>query len=89
MRILSPSPKVLAALRRRSVPSCASIPVQPQMGCGCVAELYGLSPEEVFVGNGSDEVLAFAFRPFSIRSAHQVPDITVSIRYTPSSTRSL
>ncbi len=28
------------------------------------ARLYGITPDEVFVGNGSDEVLAFAFQAF-------------------------
>ena len=37
-----PSPKVRLRCGRRSVPSCASIPVQPQMGCGCRAELVRL-----------------------------------------------
>lgn len=32
--------------------------------CESVADYYGLSPGEVFVGNGSDEVLAFAFCAF-------------------------
>lgn len=34
-----------------------------------VAEYYGLKKEWVFVGNGSDEILAFAFMAFLTRAA--------------------
>lgn len=41
------------------------------------AQLYGLSPEEVFIGNGSDEVLYLAFMAFCDESkAAAFPDIT-------------
>jgi histidinol-phosphate aminotransferase len=44
-----------------------------------LARYYGVSPDTVFVGNGSDEVLAFAFRAF-FNSPLPVlfPDITYS-----------
>lgn len=44
-----------------------------------IAEQNDLSPEEVFVGNGSDEVLAFAFSAFGDED-HPIsfPDITYS-----------
>ncbi len=43
------------------------------------ADYYGLTPEEVFVGNGSDEVLAFAFQAFFDPGDTIVfPDITYS-----------
>ncbi len=60
-----PSPKVLAALSRTeaerlflySDPTCAVLN-------GAIARRYGLDPENVISGNGSDEILAFAFRAF-------------------------
>lgn len=32
--------------------------------CQSIAEFYGINAEQVFVGNGSDEVLAFAYQAF-------------------------
>lgn len=60
-----PSPKVLEALSRAeaeklylySDPTCAALNA-------AIAKRYGLSPENVISGNGSDEILAFAFRAF-------------------------
>lgn len=60
-----PSPKVLEALSREeaeklylySDPTCAALN-------GAIARRCGLSPENVISGNGSDEILAFAFRAF-------------------------
>ena len=60
-----PSPKVLEALTREEIlklnlysdPSCLSL-------AEAVARRYGLEAENVIAGNGSDEVLAFAFRAF-------------------------
>ena len=42
---------------------------------GALAETYGLRPDEIAVGNGSDEILAFAFQAFG---GHGLifPDIT-------------
>jgi len=75
-----PSPKVLAALRDevgaqlRRYPDPTAAQVRT-----AAAELYSLSPEEVFVGNGSDEVLAFAFQAFFHRDLPvRFPDITYS-----------
>jgi histidinol-phosphate aminotransferase len=58
-----PSPRVLQALSREeagrlnlySDPACGRLN-------GAIAARYGLAPENVISGNGSDEVLAFAFR---------------------------
>ena len=60
-----PSPRVLEALSREEVsrlnlysdPACALLD-------GAIAKRYGLSRENVISGNGSDEILAFAFRAF-------------------------
>ena len=60
-----PSPRVLEALSRAeaeklylySDPTCAVLNA-------AIAKRYGLAPENVISGNGSDEILAFAFRAF-------------------------
>lgn len=60
-----PSPRVLKALSRAEVqklnlysdPTCAVL-------CGAIAKRYELKPENVIAGNGSDELLSFAFRAF-------------------------
>ncbi|MGM9619378.1 MAG: histidinol-phosphate transaminase [Oscillospiraceae bacterium] len=60
-----PSERVLEALSREearklrlySDPTCAGL-------TGALAKRYGLKEENVIAGNGSDEILAFAFRAF-------------------------
>ena len=60
-----PSPKVLKAINRAEIlklnlysdPTCAAL-------TEAIAKRYELKPENVLAGNGSDEVLAFAFRAF-------------------------
>ncbi len=60
-----PSPRVAAALRAadptllRLYPDPVSSGLRRQ-----VAELHGCAPEQVFIGNGSDEVLALCVRAF-------------------------
>ena len=75
-----PSPKALAAiqantdasLRLYSDPDAADLRA-------AIAETYSVKPEQVFVGNGSDEVLAFSFQAFFSEGAEIVfPDITYS-----------
>ena len=60
-----PSPRVLDAVSRAELeklnlysdPACAVL-------CRAVARRNGLTPEQVIAGNGSDELLSFAFRAF-------------------------
>ncbi|MCI2056330.1 MAG: histidinol-phosphate transaminase [Oscillibacter sp.] len=60
-----PSPKVLKAISRAELlkmnlysdPTCAAL-------CAAVAKRNDLKPEQVIAGNGSDELLSFAFRAF-------------------------
>ena len=60
-----PSPKVIEALSAAeagrlnlySDPTCAGL-------TAALSERYGLGPEQILAGNGSDEILAFAFRAF-------------------------
>lgn len=75
-----PSPRVAEALRRVNVgdlrlypdPECTSL-------CAALAKSKGISPDMVFVGNGSDEILAFCFLAFMDEDTPAVfPDITYS-----------
>ncbi len=75
-----PSPKVLEAIAEVSA---ESLRLYPDPDCtelrGALAKAKGLSPEQVFVGNGSDEVLAFCFLAFMDEDTPAVfPDITYS-----------
>ena len=60
-----PSPKALEALRAAAGDS---LRLYPDPECtelrSAIAAAHGLSPEQVFPGNGSDEVLAFCFQAF-------------------------
>lgn len=58
-----------ADLRLYSDPAAAEL-------CGAIAGHYKLAAENVFVGNGSDEVLAFAFQAFGKGRRMAFPDIT-------------
>ncbi len=75
-----PSPKVLEAVRAEAAESLRLYPDpnSDRLRAG-IAAYHGVTPEQVFVGNGSDEVLAHAFlallkhdRPI------RFPDITYS-----------
>src|SRR6266404_3397083 len=60
-----PSPKVLAAVkaavdgRLRLYPNPAAQPLREKL-----AKLHGCQPENIIIGNGSDELLAMATRAF-------------------------
>jgi histidinol-phosphate aminotransferase len=78
-----PSPKVIEAIQKAADENLRLYP-DPQC-CDfreAAAARYGVRPEEVFAGNGSDEILAFAFGAFfeGGEKAEQVlfPDITYS-----------
>ena len=75
-----PSPKVLEAVRKaaderlRLYPDPASTALRQT-----IADYHGVALENVFVGNGSDEVLAHAFRALLKHEAPLLfPDITYS-----------
>lgn len=61
-----PSPKVLAAIHAELGPDAASLRLYPDPTShalrSAIAREHGLGIEQVFVGNGSDEVLAHAFQ---------------------------
>ena len=58
-----PSPRVLEAIARETRLNLYSDPTCAQL-TEAIAKRYGLTPENVLTGNGSDEILAFAFRAF-------------------------
>lgn len=60
-----PSPRVLEALREALDDSLRLYPDPTcDMLISAAAESYGLEKEQIFAGNGSDEVLAFSFMAF-------------------------
>jgi histidinol-phosphate aminotransferase len=75
-----PSPAVVSAIRRAGGEDLARYPDPDAAELASVlASRHGVDADAVFVGNGSDEVLAFAFRAF-FGSDRPVlfPDITYS-----------
>jgi histidinol-phosphate aminotransferase len=78
-----PSPKVIEAIQRAANDS---LRLYPDFACAefreAIAARYKVRPEQVFVGNGSDEILAFAFAAFFESGTEappiQFPDITYS-----------
>jgi histidinol-phosphate aminotransferase len=75
-----PSPKVLEALQAEVAESLRLYP-DPNSDRlrGAIAECYGLRPANVFVGNGSDEVLAHVFQALLKHDQPILfPDITYS-----------
>ena len=60
-----PSPKALEAIKNAA---SASLRLYPDPDCGelvdAICEKYGVGRDEVFVGNGSDEVLSMCFPAF-------------------------
>lgn len=75
-----PSPKVIEAIKHATGESLRLYP-DPMCTelCSTIAEYYQLDKGQVFVGNGSDEVLAFCFQAFFSTQKHILfPDITYS-----------
>lgn len=73
-----PSPKVIEAIKNAADDR---LRLYPDPGCeelkSTLAEYYGLKKQQTFVGNGSDEILAFAFMAFfDPRKTILFPDIT-------------
>jgi len=77
---LGPSPRVLEAIRNEAADTLRLYP-DPQASalCAALATYHKVRPEQVFVGNGSDEVLAHAFAALLKHDAPLLfPDITYS-----------
>jgi histidinol-phosphate aminotransferase len=78
-----PSPAVLAAIRAELAEDGARLRLYPDPQGSALREAIarheGLDPGQVFVGNGSDEVLGFAFRALlAQREPLRFPDISYS-----------
>ena len=75
-----PSPRVLEAITANNGEALRLYPdPEATQLRDALASRYGVAPEQVFVGNGSDEVLAFAFQAFFDEGAEILfPDITYS-----------
>ena len=75
-----PSPKALAAIERQNTSDLRLYP-DPEGAVlkQAIAKLHGLDPKQVFLGNGSDEVLAHVFAGLLKQSKPvHFPDITYS-----------
>jgi histidinol-phosphate aminotransferase len=73
-----PSPRVIEVLKNTDL---NDLRLYPEPACDklrkTLADYYGIGKDMVFVGNGSDEVLAFAFKAFFNRGETiMFPDIT-------------
>ncbi|MES2069477.1 MAG: histidinol-phosphate transaminase [Pseudomonadota bacterium] len=75
-----PSPKVLTAIRQAVGEGLRLYP-DPNASAlkQAIADLYGLTPQHVFAGNGSDEVLAHAFLALL---KHEQPILFPDISYS-------
>lgn len=78
-----PSPRVLAAIQAELGEDAACLRLYPDPNSDllkqAIARRHGVTPDQVFVGNGSDEVLAHAF-PALLKHDRPIlfPDITYS-----------
>jgi histidinol-phosphate aminotransferase len=73
-----PAPEVVRVLSQQEIEKCNlySDPTVSSLN-RAIADFYDISPDRVFVGNGSDEVLAFSFQAFGDLSHPMFfPDIT-------------
>jgi histidinol-phosphate aminotransferase len=75
-----PSPLVIEAIKRAAA---ETLRLYPDPSCTelreAVAARYGIKPSQVFAGNGSDEILAFAFAAFfGTEETILFPDISYS-----------
>ncbi|MDR1278154.1 MAG: aminotransferase class I/II-fold pyridoxal phosphate-dependent enzyme, partial [Treponema sp.] len=74
----SPSPKVAEAIGAALAGGGERLRLYPDPACTelreAAARRYGVKPEQVFAGNGSDEILAFAFGAFFEEAACAKPE---------------
>ncbi|MFZ9346591.1 MAG: histidinol-phosphate transaminase [Burkholderiaceae bacterium] len=76
-----PSPKATAAIAAVASDTLRLYPDPESSGlCQAIGEFYGIPADHVFVGNGSDEVLAFVFQGLLHHASGPLvfPDITYS-----------
>lgn len=77
---VGPSPRVLAVIRAEATDTLRLYPDPQSLALrAALAGYHGVSADQVFVGNGSDEILAFAFAALLKRERPLLfPDITYS-----------
>lgn len=74
-----PSPRVFAALQAFDASSLRLYPdMDATLLCQAIGETEGVPADWVFCGNGSDEVLAFAFAAFFAGKTVAIPAVTYS-----------
>jgi len=78
-----PSPKVIKAIKKAAG---ERLKLYPDPECAAFREAaaarYGVKPEQVFAGNGSDEILAFAFGAFFESGENTAPILFPGITYS-------
>ena len=78
-----PSPKVIEAIQKAAG---GSLRLYPDPECAefreAIAARYDVKPEQVFAGNGSDEILAFAFGAFFESGDRSEPILFPDITYS-------
>ena len=75
-----PSPKAIEAAREAMGDRLRLYPEPSgKVVRDAVADVHGVDPEDVFTGNGSDEILAFAFRAFFDRGS---PILFLDVTYS-------
>jgi len=81
-----PSPRVLAAVQQELAGNAERLRLYPDPGSlglrQSIAALHGLEPAQVFVGNGSDEVLAHVFLGLLKHDKHTRPLLFPDITYS-------
>ncbi|MDR1636266.1 MAG: histidinol-phosphate transaminase [Treponema sp.] len=81
-----PSPRVAEAIAKALEEGGESLRLYPDPACTelreAAARHYGVKPEQVFAGNGSDEVLAFAFAAFFDSGPGAAPVLFPDITYS-------
>jgi histidinol-phosphate aminotransferase len=81
-----PSPRVAEAIAKALEGDGENLRLYPDPACmelrEALAGSYGVKPEQVFAGNGSDEVLAFAFAAFFDSGPEAAPVLFPDITYS-------
>lgn len=80
-----PSPLAIAAIRKAASDDLRLYPDYQALSLReAVASRYGVTPDQVFLGNGSDEILAHTFNALFLRQGRPLlmPDVTYSFYQT-------
>ncbi len=78
----SPSPMAISAIQEEAAKLNLYSDPEAKVLVSALAEQYNVKAENVFAGNGSDEVLAFAFAAFFAGKAVLCPDVTYNFYFT-------